>query len=426
MLHRSARVRRAGRGSAAFLALALLAAGCGDDDEETTPSEATDQTTATSAAGQDSLEGLEPGEPLKIGVILTFTGPVGLAGEQQFRGLEMAVEDINGDGGIAGHPIELVRRDDGGDPAQAVAATRELVEREGVEIIFGPTLSSPALAMAEFATAEGVTMLTSASATELDNPDELPYVFSGSPNALTQVEAMVRFGQETLDGSKPGILVEATAYGDSLIPAFESAFADAGVAESDYVVERYEQGAPDLTPNVNRLRDAGITVLYHGGIGADNVRIPRTVLSEVGFDIPVVGNQSTQTNITSIVEQIGEEAAENVYAIYFRNQTFAEGEEPPSDVAEFHQRVVEAAGAEAASVSQEATFYDFAFVLKSALEEAGTTEADALREALENVTHEGLLIDWAFGADRHAGPTPETMAMTRAIDHQDGSWLRID
>jgi len=307
-----------------------------------------------------------------------------------------------------------------------VAATRELVDREGVEIIFGPTLSSPALAMAEFAMAEGVTMLTSASATELDNPDELPYVFSGSPNALTQVEAMVRFGQETLDGSKPGILVEATAYGDSLIPAFESAFADAGVAEGDYVVERYEQGAPDLTPNVNRLRDAGITVLYHGGIGADNVRIPRTVLAEVGFAIPVVGNQSTQTNITSIVEQIGEEAAENVYAIYFRNQTFADGEEPPADVAEFHRRVVEAAGDEVASVSQEATFFDMAFVLKAALEESGTAEADALREALESVTHEGLLIDWDFEADRHAGPTPDTMAMTRAIDHQGGSWLRIE
>lgn len=409
-----------------LMPLALVAAACGDDDGGDAAPPADDSPSTTDEDAAQGLEGLESGEPLKIGVVLTFSGPVGVAGEQQFRGLEIAVEEINADGGIAGHPVELVSRDDGGEPSQAVAVTRELVEREDVQIVFGPTLTSPALAMAPYTTSEGVTMLTSASADQVDNPDEFPYLFSGSPNATTQVQAMVRFGQEVFGGQTPGVLLEATGYGDSLLPAFREALTAAGVAEDDIVVERHEQGAPDLTPQINALRDAGVDVFYHGGIGADNVRIPRTVV-QVGWDVPVVGNQSTQTNADAIVEEVGgEDKASNIYAIYFRNQTYPPGGEPPTDVVAFHEKVVEAAGEERASVSQEGMFYDMAFVLKKALEQAGSLDAEALREALEDITHEGIYIDWDFTPDRHAGPTPDEMVITRVTNHQSGAWEQVE
>jgi branched-chain amino acid transport system substrate-binding protein len=67
------------------------------------------------------------------------------------KGLDMAVEDINAKGGVLGKKLELVSRDDGGNPGDAVRVANELVTREGTNIIAGTFLSNIGLAVTEFA-----------------------------------------------------------------------------------------------------------------------------------------------------------------------------------------------------------------------------------------------------------------------------------
>jgi urea transport system substrate-binding protein len=87
-------------------------------------------------------------ESIKVGAVLPFSGGVELYGRQAKLGLDLAAKDINARGGILGRPVELVYEDDKTDPAAAVAATRKLVERDGVIAVVGPITSRNLDAMA--------------------------------------------------------------------------------------------------------------------------------------------------------------------------------------------------------------------------------------------------------------------------------------
>ena len=85
--------------------------------------------------------------PIKIGMPLALTGPLGAVGNEQRHGAEFWAKRINAEGGLLGRPIELRITDTGGDPATCVRKAQELVEREGCRLLFGMTLSSEALAV---------------------------------------------------------------------------------------------------------------------------------------------------------------------------------------------------------------------------------------------------------------------------------------
>ena len=67
------------------------------------------------------------------------------------KGLEMAVEEVNAKGGVNGKKLEVISRDDGANPGEAVRVAEELVTREGVSMIAGTFLSNIGLAVTNFA-----------------------------------------------------------------------------------------------------------------------------------------------------------------------------------------------------------------------------------------------------------------------------------
>src|SRR5258707_9814459 len=67
------------------------------------------------------------------------------------KGWEMAIEEINAKGGLLGKKLEVVSRDDGANPGEAVRVAEELVTREGVAMITGTFLSNIGLAVTNFA-----------------------------------------------------------------------------------------------------------------------------------------------------------------------------------------------------------------------------------------------------------------------------------
>src|SRR5476651_1907408 len=67
------------------------------------------------------------------------------------KGMELALDEINGKGGVLGKKLELISRDDGANPGEAVRVAEELVTREGVVLIAGTFLSNIGLAVTNFA-----------------------------------------------------------------------------------------------------------------------------------------------------------------------------------------------------------------------------------------------------------------------------------
>jgi branched-chain amino acid transport system substrate-binding protein len=96
---------------------------------------------ATQAAAQDTI---------KIGELNSYKAVPAFL-EPYKKGMELALEEINAKGGVNGKKLELVSRDDGANPGEAVRVAEELVTREGVAMIAGTFLSNVGLAVANFA-----------------------------------------------------------------------------------------------------------------------------------------------------------------------------------------------------------------------------------------------------------------------------------
>ena len=86
-------------------------------------------------------------DPIKIGMPLALTGPLGSVGQEMKNGAQLWAKVENAKGGLLGRPIELYITDTAGDPATCVRKAQELVERENCRVFFGMTLSSEALAV---------------------------------------------------------------------------------------------------------------------------------------------------------------------------------------------------------------------------------------------------------------------------------------
>ena len=89
----------------------------------------------------------QAGSAIKIGIPAALTGPLGTVGQQTKRGAEFYAKVQNAKGGILGRKIELLIEDTAGNPANCVRKAQEMVERHGVKMFTGLTLSSEALAV---------------------------------------------------------------------------------------------------------------------------------------------------------------------------------------------------------------------------------------------------------------------------------------
>lgn len=141
------------------LAGGLLAACAG---EGTTPSSgATGSANPTESANATATMAGTPSaeEPVRIGMLVALSGPFASLGENLVRGLELALEEVNSK--AAGRQIVVQVEDSAGNPDQALAKARQLVEQDRVQVLAGVTLSSEAGALRDYIVSSGVPLIVS-------------------------------------------------------------------------------------------------------------------------------------------------------------------------------------------------------------------------------------------------------------------------
>ena len=101
---------------------------------------------------------------VKIGAVLSITGPASFLGEPEKKTLEMYVKDLNAAGGINGDKITIVIYDDGGDASKARTFATRLVEEDQVDAVLGGSATAPSLAMTPVFDEAGVPFIALAGA----------------------------------------------------------------------------------------------------------------------------------------------------------------------------------------------------------------------------------------------------------------------
>ena len=214
--------------------------------------------------------------PIPFGALYPFSGSLALLGDESYRGLELAVEERNADGGVLGRSIKLLKGD-AVDQGQAVAETRRLLTAERVAAMFG-TFSSPLV----FAASQ-VTELAGTPYFELGAVGD-PVVERGFKYLFRSCTTGGAIGTATVD-AVPGALAPlwgmdaqslrlAILHEDGLFGANVSTVQAARCKELALpVVERiaYSATTTDLSSVVRRLREARAQVVLHTGYGNDIV-----------------------------------------------------------------------------------------------------------------------------------------------------------
>jgi len=120
-------------------------------------------------------------DPIRLGAVLSVTGPASFLGEPEKNTILMEVDKINAAGGVLGRPVEVVILDDETDVNKAVLAVDRLIKKENVAAILGPTTSGNSLAVMGKAAAAKIPLISCSAAEKITKPVN-PYVYKVAPS----------------------------------------------------------------------------------------------------------------------------------------------------------------------------------------------------------------------------------------------------
>ena len=124
-------------------------------------------------------------ETIKIGGLAPLTGSLAIYGVTTTNGANLAIDEINKNGGILGKKVEYITLDTKGDSTEAVMAYNKLIDR-GVSAIIGEITSKPSLAVAEIAAQDNMPMITPAiSATARDGFEVISPIIAETPLSIS-------------------------------------------------------------------------------------------------------------------------------------------------------------------------------------------------------------------------------------------------
>jgi branched-chain amino acid transport system substrate-binding protein len=129
-------------------------------------------------------------EPVKIGVIIGLTGSAAVAGNDSYKAIQLATEEVNQAGGVLGRPITLIAEDDEGRPKSGVEAANKLADVDNVAACIGAYQSSIALPVGRLLNDKGVVWVTDATTNDLKTVG--PYCFD-TAGIAEQAVALVDF-----------------------------------------------------------------------------------------------------------------------------------------------------------------------------------------------------------------------------------------
>jgi branched-chain amino acid transport system substrate-binding protein len=351
-------------------------------------------------------------EPVKIGLSAAVSGGSAASGEAIKRGLQIAIDEINAKGGVlGGRKLELVVRDDEGNPQKGVTIARELVEREKVVAVFGGLHTTVALAQVpvwhELRTPY---MGAWAAGTNITRNGQAPnYVFRVSANDDYVDRFLSRYAMETMKKSKPGLLLENTPWGQSNETGLTKWFGEKGIKAVG--VERFNWGDPDMSPQLLRLKNAGADHIVLVANAPEGAQVLRSK-AKLGWDTAMISHWGISGGRFAELTGDLSEGVTFLQTYTFFGKQNERGQYVLKMLREKHG--IKEPGDVIAPVGT-ANAYDGLHLVALAIEQAGSTDGPKVRDALEGLKSEykGLIKSYKrpFTAEQHDALTDEDYVM---------------
>lgn len=337
-------------------------------------------------------------DSVKIGAIGPLTGDVSIYGTSAMKGAELAVDEINEAGGILGKEIDWTLYDTQGDSTEAVTAYNRLVN-EGAQAIVGEIVSKPTAAVAEASTSDGIPVVTPTGT--------MPSITVGKENVFRQCftdsyqgEVLARFCANDLGAKTAGIVFNTS---DDYSVGVKDAFVAEAKANGIEIVgeEGYGGSDTDFKPQLTKLVGAKPDILlipdYY-----KNVALIAAQAREVGLESTFVGPDGWD----GVLSSIDESSLGSVEGAYFSNHYDVNSQD--ERIKSFIEKYRSANKEDPTAFS--ALAYDTVYMLKEAMETAGSTDFDAVNEAIAAINFDGITGKLTF--DENHDPLKEITIMT--------------
>ena len=348
-----------------ILALCMILAmftGCGGNSESSAPESSAPEANAPSENGDNE-------DTIKIGMFYEMTGDMATNGERHYRAATMVIDDINANGGVLGKQLELVTADDASTNAGAVTAL-EIMLAEDVDCLVGPGFSSMALAVADAIAAEGIPTIMSGTSLALVEEGMPDNWFRNLPPDDIACQNMADFLVGAKGYSDIFIVYENTTFGTGNLKYIQEALAEYGVEIMGSAA--FNAGDTDYTAQIMTAQEANPeVVIFFSASSADAAIIARQV-KELGCEFVVQGSMQFGSGVT---KDLAGDAMNGIYAFQSYNKD-------SSELAGEFNAEYEALYGEPADHFN-GWVRDAIYVLCDAMERAGTTEYEAVVQALK-------------------------------------------
>ena len=339
--------------------------------------------------------------PVKVALVAATSGGSALSGEAIKRGLTIAIDEINAKGGVlGGSKIELVIRDEEGNPSKGVTAARDVIEREKAVAVFGGLHSPVGLAMLPvFHELKVPYVGTWAAATNITRNGRTPnFMFRVSANDDIVDHFLAKHVVEKLGKKKPGVILENTPWGASNQEGLTKWFGKLGAQPTGF--EKFNWNDPDMSPQLLRLKNSGADAIVMVANAPEGAQVVKSRV-KIGWDVPTVSHWGISGGGFS---ELTGELSESV--VFIQTYSFF-GKQ--SDVGE---RVIAALKAKYGLKGPEdilapvgtANAYDAMHLVALAIDKAGAADGAKIRDALENLgEYKGLIKTYKrpFTAEEH-------------------------
>ena len=199
---------------------------------------------------------------IKIGLAGPVTGAVAQYGDMQFIGAQMAIEQINKEGGVNGQQLEGIVYDDACDPKQAVAVANKIVNDE-VSFVVGHLCSSSAQPASDIYEDEGILMITAASTSPDITSRGYELVFRTIGLDSLQGPTAGNFIADTVKPKNVAVIHDKQQYGEGIATAVKETLEKKGVKVG--LFEGINAGDKDFSSMISKLKQENVDFVYYGG-----------------------------------------------------------------------------------------------------------------------------------------------------------------
>jgi len=312
---------------------------------------------------------------IKIGVLVPVSGSEAYFGNDMYNSFALAVDHINATGGVLGRNLELLPPADDGCDALMAAQAATMITSQNPHFVVGGYCSGATIpALQEFYDKDLVMLVSAANSTRITDLG-LPQTFMINSPGTHQVDSLIML-LNSLGVNRVAIIHQGDDYTQNLSDICHAKLPGAGFEIVATGV--MEKGAPDVSAIVTQIRNSRAEFVYWCGYFADGGNVIRQLRQGGYTGYICAGDGSSSVELITASGPAGE----GVFVTSPPNVEFSAG--GGEFLSAYRNKYGQEPGAYATLC------YDTIQVLRVAIEKAGTTKTDAVREELQNIHFNGL------------------------------------